>query len=42
MSLTTRSTHLCFGGTQGFYSHHSHSTGTVMNFAVFTPPQAAH
>ena len=41
MSLTTRSTHLCFGGTQGFYSHHSRSTGTVMNFAVFTPPQAA-
>ncbi len=41
MSLTTRSTHRCFGGTQGFYSHASEITGTVMNFAVFTPPQAA-
>jgi len=42
MSITTRSTHRCFGGTQGFYSHASNSTGTVMNFAVFTPPQAEH
>ena len=41
MSLTTRSTHRCFDGTQGFYSHASQSTGTVMNFAVFVPPQAA-
>ena len=41
MSLVTRSTHACFGGTQGFYSHASSSTGTVMNFAVFVPPQAA-
>jgi len=41
MSLTTRSTHACFGGTQGFYSHASSSTGTTMNFAVFVPPQAA-
>lgn len=41
MSITTRSTHACFGGTQGFYSHASESTGTVMNFAVFKPPQAA-
>lgn len=41
MTITTRSTHTCFGGTQGFYSHESTSTGTVMNFAVFTPPQAA-
>lgn len=41
MTLTTRSSHRCFGGTQGFYSHASTSTGTVMNFAVFTPPQAA-
>lgn len=41
MTLTTRSSHRCFGGTQGFYSHASSSTGTVMNFAVFTPPQAA-
>ncbi|MES2682800.1 MAG: S-formylglutathione hydrolase [Pseudomonadota bacterium] len=41
MTITTRSTHQCFGGTQGFYSHASRCTGTVMNFAVFTPPQAA-
>ncbi len=41
MSLITRSTHACFGGTQGFYSHASSTTGTVMQFAVFTPPQAA-
>lgn len=41
-ALTTRSSHRCFGGTQGFYSHASESTGTTMNFAVFVPPQAAH
>lgn len=35
-----RSEHGCFGGTQGFYSHHSSETGTRMNFAVFQPPQA--
>lgn len=40
MSLTTRSTHSCFGGIQGFYSHMSNSTGTEMRFAVFVPPQA--
>ena len=40
MSLITRSTHLCFGGTQGFYAHQSLSTGTEMRFAVFVPPQA--
>lgn len=39
--LITRSAHRCFGGTQGFYSHASDSTGTAMNFAVFVPPQAA-
>ncbi|MES2488771.1 MAG: S-formylglutathione hydrolase [Pseudomonadota bacterium] len=38
--ITTRSTHACFGGTQGFYSHLSASTGTEMRFAVFVPPQA--
>ena len=40
MSLTTRSTHSCFGGTQGFYAHASAATGTEMRFAVFVPPQA--
>ncbi|TXH83446.1 MAG: S-formylglutathione hydrolase [Rhizobium sp.] len=39
-TITTRSTHACFGGTQGFYSHASASTGAEMRFAVFVPPQA--
>ncbi|WP_206362854.1 S-formylglutathione hydrolase [Stenotrophobium rhamnosiphilum] len=39
-AITTRSTHACFGGTQGFYSHLSTSTGIEMRFAVFVPPQA--
>ncbi|WP_238388317.1 S-formylglutathione hydrolase [Sinimarinibacterium sp. NLF-5-8] len=38
--IQTRSEHACFGGRQGFYSHASSSTGTVMNFAVYLPPQA--
>ncbi len=42
MSLTTRSEHACFGGTQGYYSHASTETGTTMNFAVYQPPQAKH
>jgi len=29
--------HRCFGGVQGFYSHPSETTGTVMRFAVFRP-----
>jgi S-formylglutathione hydrolase len=29
--------HRCFGGVQGFYSHHSETTGTVMRFGVFRP-----
>lgn len=32
------STHLCFGGTQGFYRHSSAETGTAMRFSVFVPP----
>lgn len=39
MSLETRSEHACFGGRMGFYSHASRETGTVMNLAVFQPPQ---
>ncbi len=42
MSITTRSTHVCFGGTQGFYSHASSTNACEMRFAVYTPPQAAH
>lgn len=38
--METRSTHACYGGTQGFYRHTSRETGTVMNFAVYTPQQA--
>ncbi len=29
---------VAFGGTQEVWSHTSHSTGTEMSFAVFTPP----
>ena len=38
---TANSTHRCFDGTVGFYSHDSESTGTGMNFAVYEPPRAA-
>ena len=38
--MDTRSTHACFGGTMGFYSHASAATGTEMRFGVFLPPQA--
>ncbi len=38
--LETLSEQKCFGGTQGFYSHESLSTGTNMRFAVYVPPQA--
>ena len=41
MSLETREEHACFGGRIGYYRHASVQTGTPMNFAVFTPPQAA-
>ena len=37
-----RSTHECFGGTVGFYSHESSETKTTMNFSIFMPPQAKH
>ncbi len=30
----------CFGGVQGVYQHTSAVTGTEMQFAVYTPPQA--
>ncbi|MBS0381246.1 MAG: S-formylglutathione hydrolase [Proteobacteria bacterium] len=32
----------CFGGMQGFYRHDSQVCAGPMDFAVFTPPQAAH
>lgn len=31
----------CFGGTVGFYSHHSETCNGEMKFAVYQPPQAA-
>jgi len=37
-SLTTRSEHVCFGGTQGFYQHASAQCAAPMRFAVYVPP----
>ena len=37
--LTVRSEQRCHGGTMGFYSHASASTGTEMRFAVYVPPR---
>jgi S-formylglutathione hydrolase len=39
--METLAEHACFGGVQGFYRHASSSTGTLMRFAVYRPPQAA-
>jgi len=39
-AIETRSSHACFGGTVGFFTHQSVETKTPMNFSVFTPPQA--
>lgn len=38
----TISSALCFGGTQGVYSHESAVLKCTMQFAVFVPPQAEH
>lgn len=40
--LEIRSQHACFGGTQGYYQHHSSVTGLPMRFSVYQPPQAEH
>jgi S-formylglutathione hydrolase len=40
-ALKTISTHGCFGGVQGFYSHAAAEIGLEMRFSVFQPPQAA-
>ena len=40
-AFTTRSTHACFGGVQGYYEHDSAVTGLPMRFSVYQPPQAA-
>lgn len=39
--LTVRSEQQCFGGTIGFYAHHSAEIGAEMRFSVYVPPQAA-
>jgi S-formylglutathione hydrolase len=39
-TLETVERHKAFGGVQGVYRHASETTGCVMTFAVFTPPQA--
>ncbi len=41
-ALETVQSHACFGGTQTVYRHDSAATGTAMEFAVYTPPQAKH
>jgi S-formylglutathione hydrolase len=41
MTITTVSQSICFGGTQGVYSHLSTQTGGSMRFGVFMPPQAS-
>ncbi|NII12104.1 S-formylglutathione hydrolase [Oleiagrimonas sp. C23AA] len=38
--IETVSEQRCFGGTQGFYRHHSSACDGPMSFAVYTPPQA--
>lgn len=38
--IDTLSEHGCFGGTQGFYRHHSSTIGLPMKFSVYRPPQA--
>lgn len=40
MALKVLSEQACFGGVQGFYEHESETTGTVMRFGVYKPPQA--
>ena len=40
-NIETHSEHASFGGTTGFYSHHSEACDGGMRFAVYTPPQAA-
>jgi len=40
-ALRARSSHACFGGTQGFYEHDSAACAGPMRFAVFMPPGAS-
>ncbi len=38
--MKTLSENVCFGGTQGVYSHQSKTTGTEMTFGLFLPVEA--
>lgn len=40
VSINLESEHTCFGGTVGFYSHHSQACNGPMKFAIYLPPQA--
>ncbi|MDT8364002.1 MAG: S-formylglutathione hydrolase [Nitrosomonas sp.] len=40
MKLEVCNEHLCFGGTQRFFRHHSQVIGLPMRFSVYEPPQA--
>lgn len=40
MTLSTVSTNISHGGTQGVYTHTSQACGCEMKFSVFVPPQA--
>jgi S-formylglutathione hydrolase len=41
INLTTLKEHACFGGTVGFYAHHSYVCDAEMRFAVYVPPQVS-
>ncbi len=41
INLTTLEEYACFGGTVGFYAHHSSACDAEMRFAVYVPPQAS-
>ena len=40
--VRTRSEHVCFDGTQGFYEHDSEACAGPMRFSVYLPPAAKH
>lgn len=40
--LRTRSEHVCFDGTQGFYEHDSQACAGPMRVSVYLPPAAKH
>lgn len=42
VKLEVRNQHVCFGGIQSFYEHHSQIINLPMRFSVYEPPQAQH